>query len=363
MAENSNIFVFEFVAGGGWQVRQGADPPASLLREGQAMLTAVVEDFRRAGHGITTTWSGDARLSKWLRARVVPVANVRQLHDAIVRESGQADWSLIIAPEFDGLLADYCRLARGAGARLLNCSEEVIRMASDKHATAAFLAQRNVPAPRGALPRRSPDGFDAVRYPAILKPRYGAGSQHVRLVHSAAEARRFSELAGLDWRLEEFRPGLPASVSFLCGPGGSIPLAPGGQRLANDGSFAYLGGELPLSGALARRATDLGQRAIQCLHGACGYVGVDLVLGEADNGSEDVVIEINPRLTTSYVGLRRLYRQNLASAMLRVAAGEDVDFEPLSAAQGLVRFAADGTLRRSRSRAPSEPLRHGNPRT
>jgi predicted ATP-grasp superfamily ATP-dependent carboligase len=33
-------------------------------------------------------------------------------------------------------------------------------------------------------------------------------------------------------------------------------------------------------------------------------------------GSEDALIEVNPRLTTSYVGLRRAVACNLAAAML-----------------------------------------------
>jgi predicted ATP-grasp superfamily ATP-dependent carboligase len=52
-----------------------------------------------------------------------------------------------------------------------------------------------------------------------------------------------------------------------------------------------------------------------------GYVGVDLILGGDPDGHEDAVIEINPRLTTSYVGLRAVAEQNLAEQMLRVAHG------------------------------------------
>ena len=38
------------------------------------------------------------------------------------------------------------------------------------------------------------------------------------------------------------------------------------------------------------------------------------MLGDDPAGADDVVIEINPRLTTSYLGLRRLARDNLADA-------------------------------------------------
>ena len=64
-----------------------------------------------------------------------------------------------------------------------------------------------------------------------------------------------------------------------------------------------------------------------------GYLGIDLVLGQAVDGSEDVVIEINPRMTTSYIGLRQAATGNLARAMLNVAAGHTAELsfraEPL----------------------------------
>ena len=59
-------------------------------------------------------------------------------------------------------------------------------------------------------------------------------------------------------------------------------------------------------------------------------------------GEEDQVIEINPRLTTSYIGLRALAETNLAEAMLRVADGDDV---VLRWREGAVEFTADGTLK------------------
>ena len=75
---------------------------------------------------------------------------------------------------------------------------------------------------------------------------------------------------------------------------------------------------------------------------ARGYVGVDLVLGDDESGAGDAVIEINPRLTTSYVGLRKLVRENLAAAMLAAAMGEDI---ALTYAGGTVEFSAAGEVR------------------
>ena len=52
--------------------------------------------------------------------------------------------------------------------------------------------------------------------------------------------------------------------------------------------------------------------------------GVDMILGTDSFGSGDFVVEINPRLTTSYLGLRAACRDNLASAMLSAANGDNV---------------------------------------
>ena len=94
---------------------------------------------------------------------------------------------------------------------------------------------------------------------------------------------------------------------------------------------------------LAERATPIATQALKSIPGALGYVGVDLVLGKASDGSEDVVIEINPRLTTSYVGLRAMTEDNLAGAMLRIAAGEKVS---LNFKRDPLEFSASGMVRR-----------------
>ena len=60
---------------------------------------------------------------------------------------------------------------------------------------------------------------------------------------------------------------------------------------------------------------------------ATGFVGVDLVLGREPDGSEDFVIEVNPRLTTSYVGLRAAARSNLAEVMVNIANGATASIE------------------------------------
>jgi predicted ATP-grasp superfamily ATP-dependent carboligase len=163
----------------------------------------------------------------------------------------------------------------------------------------------------------------------VCKPRDGAGSQATFLVSNAEDLEAALVLAVAEgWHgvmiLQPFVRGQAVSVAFLLGPQQCLPLLPASQHLSEDGRFRYRGGRLPLATDLAKRAVSLGRRAVAAVTGLKGYVGVDLVVGSEMDGSGDRVIEINPRLTTSYVGLRALARGNLAEAMLQLALGKTV---------------------------------------
>ena len=181
--------------------------------------------------------------------------------------------------------------------------------------------------------------FDPDWFPAVVKPLDGCGSQGVRRIEAPRQLAEVEK--SLPARLEQFVPGMPASVSVLCGPGNYRPLPACEQRLTGDGRFTYLGGRTPLQRHLNDRAQKLALAAVRTLPQPLGYVGVDLVLGDDPNGGGDYVIEINPRVTTSYVGLRCLCRENLAAAMLAAAEGSE---PALTWHEQFVEFSADGRV-------------------
>lgn len=334
-----HVFLYEWITGGGL-VEQPGQLPQSLLVEGSAMIAAVAADFAAVPH-VQATVLRDMRLAHLpLRGcEVVEIQSSADWGEEFERLAAAADWSVIVAPEFDHILRNTLRRAREAGGRLLNAPDDFVRIAADKQRTAERLHAAGVAVPQAVLfeaeQLKLPADFT---YPAVLKPLDGAGSQHTLLVSSPND-----EPPPYPWprRLEQFCVGRPASVSALCGLGGRRMLPPCWQRLSNDGRFAYEGGATIDVPQLAQRATALASQALDALPPTFGYVGVDLVVGNDPDGGEDVVIEVNPRLTTSYVGLRRAVKQNLAQAMLDVAEGREVE---LSVRNVAIEFAADGTV-------------------
>jgi predicted ATP-grasp superfamily ATP-dependent carboligase len=268
-----------------------------------------------------------------------------------LRLAKEADATLVIAPESDDILAERCRWIDKAGARSLGCPLPVVQLTGDKLALASYWQQHRVATPATKNWDRLKLGGDARAdcWPLVCKPRHGAGSQATSLIHDARELARCRnsahvEVSAADMIVQPYCPGLPASVAFLIGPRQCVPLLPAKQHLSDDGRFRYLGGSLPLPEPLGRRAVALAQRAVRCVPGLRGYVGVDLVLGSAEDGSDDVVIEINPRLTTSYIGLRQLALGNLAEAWLAVLEERPV---ALRWREGVVQFDAAGEVRRA----------------
>lgn len=331
------IFLYEFITGGG-MYPSPAPLAGALLAEGSAMIAALAADFCRLD-GVEVTVMRDARLSTLPLpgCTIIEVTNADQHRDAFDRLSSQSDWTLLIAPEFDGILLSLCRQVDAGDGKLLGPSSEFVALTAEKHRTAEQLAEADVPTPHAVLlsPEQSlPNDFP---YPAVIKPCDGAGSLDVqRIEHSQVAFDRDAPM-----RLETFCPGMPASVALLCGPQRLVTLPACQQRLSDDGRFEYQGGRLPLSTPLHHRAARLARAAIEAMPPAIGYVGVDLILGDDADGRDDVVIEINPRLTTSYVGLRAASSENLAATMLAIATSTDAE---LSFRPQTIEFDANGTL-------------------
>ncbi len=239
-----------------------------------------------------------------------------ELWQHLDRESGRADCVIAIAPETDAWLERIVKVVEAAGV-LLGTSASFVETTADKVTTKQWLRALGVPCPatldQDAAIERVHRGESVIR-----KPRVGAGCERVQSLAAADELR---SLVGDDCFLEEFAAGRSMSVSWLCGPAGCVQLQPCDQLITCGQQYTYCGSRVCTDERLVQRAERLVEPLIAPLAKQRGYVGVDLVLGNDDSGSQDVVIEINPRLTSSYVALRDWHSFNLAEQMLRTAFG------------------------------------------
>src|SRR5881628_3406718 len=110
------LFIYELISAGGL----GPDAPASLRREGAAMLSAIVEDFERiSGVHVLTLLAND--FDGTIGRHCQRTTSADEPH-AFRRLAAEADAALIIAPEFDDLLARRTGWAVDARCRILGCN-------------------------------------------------------------------------------------------------------------------------------------------------------------------------------------------------------------------------------------------------
>jgi len=316
------ILVHEFVSGGGFA---GQPVTPSLAREGGAMLAALVADLASTRqHQIVTTT--DPRFSLRVPSGVAVVTLERATRDAQLDSaiaSVDAVWP--IAPESDGALEQLTARAERAGKMVFGSSAAAIRRAADKTRLAGLLADEGIDHPKTFVVRSDQDCGRAARtigYPLIVKPARGAGCAGVYRVSSAGYLRHAIESCRRAARSEavlvqEYAVGVPASVSLLADGRRAVALAVNGQTVAGRFRLSYRGGVTPLEHPRGTDASDAAARACRALRGLRGYVGVDVVL----TASRAVVIEVNPRLTTAYLGVRAAVDENVAALAIDACLG------------------------------------------
>lgn len=289
------IFVWEYVTAGGWRECAAS---RSLIAEGAAMLKALVRDLARVS-GVEVTIAGDPELTLGeLPARLVSVDG-RRLWDSWEEVIRSVDAVWPIAPETDGLLERATQLAHKHDRPVFNSRPDALAIARSKQATARHLAGRGVRAVAG-----EPIGSGHVPASSagwVVKPDDGAGSMDTYFAADHAALGRWRErLAGRNFIVQPFVPGAPLSLSMLAQDGVAWLLACNTQHMdCKDGAFEYGGGTV--GGAETRRHAlePLASGIAAALPGLWGYVGVDLI----DGPNGPAVLDINPRLTTSYTAL------------------------------------------------------------
>ena len=345
---SQTIFVSEYVCSGAWP---DSNLDSSLATEGRTMLLALLRDLLRPDGGgfranlqevgtrssasppkhsafriphsalVRTSW--DDRLGEfpWSefdseareRLTVQPVARSTGASpetelDLFRREVAAADAVFVIAPEFFGILESRTRdvecLAPG---RLIGCSSDAVRLCADKLALAEFL-------PTIGVPTIDTHPFDPMQptadwqFPIVIKPRDGAGSTLTFRVDSdeqfanvASQLRTDGE--GFAFVQQPFVPGTALSGAVLISGHPAdrtvkvLPTAE--QRLTDDGLFQFCGVSLPgtVTEYEHQAAEQIIRRCCKAIPGLNGHVGFDLI---ADTDGVRLV-EINPRLTTSWV--------------------------------------------------------------
>ncbi len=297
-----HIFVYEFLTA-------GADPAlfsqASLVREGRDMLLASIDELSAWPHTQVTTlwhsWLGEFPFAGLARTHVnvLDVDSSKQeqrLFEQLLKEVSSV---LVIAPEFHDQLLNRVRLVEEAGLRHLGCDAWAIQMCADKLAIYEFCKKNQIATietftDQNALPELAS---------WIHKPRFGAGSVATsKLTFSQAQSAEMTSEFG-PMLLQPCLEAVPLSMACVINADG-VRFLPLVQQHLCEQTFQFISSSPVNNPGLTQAAEELILTIIAHLPGLSGYVGFDL-LHRVDR--QDVLLmEINPRLTSSYLTYRRM---------------------------------------------------------
>ncbi|HEX9261517.1 MAG TPA: ATP-grasp domain-containing protein [Candidatus Bathyarchaeia archaeon] len=322
------ILVYEYVSGGGYAASQ---IPVSPLAEGYAMLRALVADFKAAGHFIAIVL--DSRLAAFYPPLYVDcttkVSSRFESMAAFETGAKAAEAVYVVAPETDGLLESFVQKAEKAGVASLNSDSAAIKTTVNKPLLKEHIKDLRFATPN-SLVFHTHDSIEEIvgdirkelAFPLIFKPADGVGCSALSVVNDERQVEsaiaKLSSYSAL--LVQEFVRGIPASVSVYSTGGEALPVSLNQQNVSletPETDSSYYGGTIPLDHSSKEKAFSVAKKIVESIGGLRGYIGVDMVLTE----DKPVVIEVNPRLTTSYIGLRMVSGFNpgqaLADSVLR----------------------------------------------
>jgi predicted ATP-grasp superfamily ATP-dependent carboligase len=300
------ILVYEHITGGGM-----LDDPriAVLAPEGDLMLRALVDDLRVIP-GVEVSVLRDFRLKAHVPAesRIVRPGEFTVVFGQAV-EACDAVWP--IAPETDGILFRLTQEILMRGRKLLGARLDAIAIAASKKATAVVLARAGIAV---ACTYSSESALPPEVSEAVTKMDDGAGCQDTFLFSDREELRTWSKAqAQAKSIFQPYIRGDARSLSILCCDGRGRLLACNRQNVqVRKGVFHFKGVAVNAIPDEGGRYSALANEVCRALPGLWGYCGVDFI--EADAGP--TVIEVNPRLTTAYAGLRKAIGINPAKLVL-----------------------------------------------
>ncbi len=320
-----SIGIFESICGG----MTGKELPENFIDEGFEMLRDLCELFAEQGEYRVETCIDPKILGSReldMDGLVVHEIDYKDL-DAKTESDRLQQWlgiaanlqlAVLIAPEYNGQLSRFVETFEAARIPLLNCKSPFVNFASDKMAVSKFCQQHHIAHPPTYLlseflaAATSPlaDG------PVVLKPRDGAGSLHIKCFAELAALRRELLEHAADyseperWIVQRWVVGKASSRSVIVHRDGTVRYLPWMEQVLDVHSIGTASDAATVAFSSAQPQTEMNPSIGRELMGqilkhfdgqTLGWIGFDFVLVPKQDHVEAVLIEINPRLTTTFV--------------------------------------------------------------
>ncbi len=309
------ILVFEYITGGGFNKQE---LPESLANEGRLMLTGLLDGLSQI-RDIELLVMLDWRLCTSINTAgmntfvIKPEHHTSEEFERLVR---QCDATWPVAPEFDSILKILCQQVVSLNKLLLTSPATAVAMTGNKWLTFQQLTRHKIATVDTRL-------FEESCYSSgewMVKPVDGAGCNDSYLLTSQQDFVLLSkQLSGQgQFIIQPHLQGEKISLSCLFKQGRGWLLCANLQR------FKLIDKQYHLQEITVNHSSDV-NRYVEWVNAIAtafpdlwGYAGIDLI----ESAEEIKVLEINPRLTTSFVGIQAATGINTCQCVLDLLKGD-----------------------------------------
>jgi predicted ATP-grasp superfamily ATP-dependent carboligase len=216
--------------------------------------------------------------------------------------SAEADAGLLIAP--DDLQSHLLEVLEKNTVNL-GSSPQVAQLCADKLRCTERLKENGVPVAEIVT---GPEPCEKGCHRYVIKPRYGCGSEGVRITS-------FAKTGPVEIAMRYYE-GLHLSASFIVGEERFLPLTINRQLIKFEGDgMSYQGSQVPYRTPRAAEIWEAAEKAAAAL-GLRGYAGIDFVLSDLPRA-----VDVNARPTTSIIGIAKVMQEELGELILQARFG------------------------------------------
>ena len=280
------ILIYEYITGGGLL---NEDLTSELMNEANMITSSVYDSCRKSKH-FKYNYFRDYRLLSLKEKEAIVLRNNSKIYD--LNFLNKYDYVLPVLPEIDMSLYLYVKYLETNGINAVISNSQTIKICSDKLKFYKFCQKNSLPTIETYKKYKS----NLHNKLLLIKDRYGAGCSYIEITKNIKNP----ELIKKDKVIQPYINGEDYSISIYFTKNNFYILTVNKQILKYKNNKARLSSIIVnIKPPSYLKIISLVSKIKDSLPGLYGFVGVDIIM----KGNDMFIIEINPRLTTSFIGI------------------------------------------------------------